>query len=613
MKLSLYFTFLILILIQGCAKMGSPTGGPKDVNPPLYLSSFPENRSVRFNGDRVDIYFDEYLQLKDQNKEIIISPPMKKKPLVRVREKSIRVTFGEDLLPNTTYTINFGKAIADLNEGNPLPDFEFVFSTGDVIDSLSVTGSVKDAFTLKPEEKKDVFILLYENLNDSAPFLEIPRYYGKANSYGLFAVNNIHPDTFRLIALEDANNDLKYNPGIEDIAFMDSLLVISSENVKVQTFIKDTVKIITPERIVQRGSRRDTANLADTVIAPGKVLNAVNVSLFSFSEENKNVFITSRTRESAEKFTFTFNRSLFDSLHIVPLNFEAHEGWLLQEPSVNGDTLGYWITDTLKSKLDTLHLKLQYKTTDSTGNLAAVTDTVKLRIASASARDEKGSGGGRRGQPELKKVVKKGLQLTPGARSGSVLQLNAMLAVTAGKPIRSINEDSIIFQKLVDTTYIREKFVLVKDTVQHRRFHVMTDWEESTDYRVLLRPGAVMDIYGNKNDSVEVKFVTQRADFYGRILLNFSAYAYPMIIQIVDQKGSVVKSTIARGEGLITFDYMLPGKYMFKAIYDANDNGKWDTGNYLKKIQPEKVFVSDKAEQLRSNWDWEPAWTIQEN
>jgi hypothetical protein len=614
MKHQFFFALFSIILLLGCAKMGSPTGGPKDVHPPEYILGEPANRSVGFKEDRIDIYFDEYLQLRDQNKEIIISPPMDKKPVVRVREKSIRVTFNEDLLPNTTYTINFGRAIADLNEGNALPDFEFVFSTGNVIDSLSVTGKIQDAFTLKPETEKDVFILLYENLADSAPYNEIPRYYGKANDFGLFAVNNIHPDTFRIIALKDANNNLRYDQGLEDIAFTDSLLVINSENVTVQTFIKDTLKIITPARIVPRGNKKDTANVADTVIAPGKVLNALNVTLYSFLEENNRVFITSRSRESSEQFTFTFNRSLFEPLRISPVNFEPGDDWYLTEPSTSGDTLSYWITDTLIAKKDTLQLQLQYSTTDSSGLLVTITDTVKLRLSPASLREERGAGGGgRRARVELKKDSKNTLQIIPGIRNGGTMNLNAALVLTTNKPVRSLNAENVELSKLVDTLFVPEKFQEFMDSGQHRKFSIKGNWEESTEYKVLLKPGSVTDIYGYSHDSIETRFITQREDYYGRVLLNFSAYAYPMIIQIIDQKGSVIRTAIARNAGIITFSYMTPGTYRFKAIFDQNDNGKWDIGNYLKHIQPEKVFISEKAEPLRSNWDWEPAWNIPEN
>lgn len=221
---------LLAILVTGCAKVGRPSGGPKDMNPPVYVTSTPENRTNNFTDDRINIEFDEFIQLKDQSREIIVSPPMKEKPLIRVREKTVVVALNEDLLPQTTYTINFGNSLTDFNEGNLLPEFEFVFSTGSMIDSLSVTGRAVRAFDHQPEDitESTFMVMLYTNLSDSAPLLEIPRFYGKTNKAGLFAVNNLPPDTFRIIALKDANNNMMYDPALDNIAFMDSLLVINA-------------------------------------------------------------------------------------------------------------------------------------------------------------------------------------------------------------------------------------------------------------------------------------------------------------------------------------------------------------------------------------------------
>ncbi len=196
-----------------------------------------------FKGKEISFRFDEFIQFKDLNKELLVSPPLKVKPDVKLKDKSVKIRLKNELAPNTTYTINFGNSISDLNEGNPLPDFEFVFSTGDQIDSLSVAGRAVNAFDHKPLKDQEIMVMLYDNLADSAPLRQIPRYIGRANSDGLFTINNIHPDTCRLIAVNDANGNLKYDPGAESIAFLDSFLVINATTVKPMTFIKDTIKL----------------------------------------------------------------------------------------------------------------------------------------------------------------------------------------------------------------------------------------------------------------------------------------------------------------------------------------------------------------------------------
>ncbi len=606
MPIRIFIGLIIFAALQGCAKIGSPTGGVKDVMPPEYLSGIPENRSVNFTGKRVDINFNEYIQLKNQNTEVVISPPMKEKPLVRVREKSIRVSFNEDLLPSTTYTLNFGNSISDLNEGNLLPDFEFVISTGNVIDSLSVTGKVVNAFTNEPDKDIRMMVMLYKNLSDSAPLVEIPRYYTRANEAGLFAINNIDADTFRIIALNDVNNNLKYDPGLEHIAFSDSFLVVNPATVTEQTFIKDTIKIITGADETIRARRRDTVNI-DTIIAPGRKVNAVNVKLHSFTEQPKRVIVTSRTRDLPEYFRFTFNRPLYDSLIIDPLNFEGTSGWSLPEISVSNDTLAYWVTDSNIAKLDTLLLSISYQTIDSAGILFLKTDTVRLRKASETAR----SGRSTRRDRQAEATPVSELVLNSSVPNRGNLNLNANPEFGVSRPIFELNPDSIEFGMYMDTLLLPQKFSIKQRGL--RNFSVSTQWKEDTPYRILFKPGAINDIYGKTNDSLEIRFATRALDYYGRILLNFSAHTYPMIVQVLNEKGIVVRSSVAEKPGVITFEYLLPGKYYFKAIHDVNGNGKWDTGNLLEKRQPERTFISGKPQQLRSNWDWENSWSITEN
>jgi hypothetical protein len=610
--LAIAIAAILFVVLQGCAKVGNPTGGPEDINPPKYVAGSPENRSTNFSGDKIDITFDEYIQLKDQNREILISPPMKEKPLIRVKEKTIRITLNDELLPQTTYTLNFGNALSDLNESNILPDFDFVWSTGNIIDSLSVTGKVTDAFSHKPESEGGILVMLYENLSDSAPLVENPRYYGKANKNGLFSVNNIHPDTFRIIALKDGNNNLRYDPAVEEIAFLDSLLIVTAKNVVPQTFIKDTVKIIIPAGKPKRGSRQDTIKIkADTIIAPGKLLNALNVSLYYFLEESSKVFLSSRNRESSERFSFIFSRPPFDTLQITPLNFKPGGDWFMKEATSNNDSITFWITDTLISKQDTLKLKLSYLTTDSMGRFKERIDTVNMRFQSKAGKSEKGAAG-RRAKSELTADKKKTLSLSGSISSRGTLNLNKSIVFTAEKPLQILNPEGIELYRLVDTMFVKQQFTCYKDSSSFRMFRLESKWEEESQYRLLLKPGTATDIYGITNDSLEIRFVTQQMDYYGRILLTLAGDRYPLVVQVLDEKYRVVDSKHIKKPGLTIFNYLSPRKYTLKAIFDANENGKWDTGNYLKHLQPEKIYLSSTPIQLRSNWDYEVSWVISE-
>jgi len=596
---------LLVILISGCAKVGAPTGGIKDVNPPVFVEGVPEDRSVNFNGKEIEITFDEYVQLKDQNKELLISPPLKKKPLIRIRDKSVRVTLNNELLPQTTYTVNFGNAISDLNEGNILPDFEFVFSTGNTIDSLSVTGKVLHAFDMKAA-KEDVFVMLYENLADSAPLLEIPRYIGKAGKTGLFSINNVHADTFRILTLMDANENRMYDPGSELIGFLDSLLVISAANVKPVTFIKDTVKIIHQATKAGRAGKKASGQNADTTIAPGKKLNALDVSLFYFQEEVNKVFVATRKRDKAEKLTFAFTRPPHDTVKITPLNFKPGPDWFIREESQNRDTLTCWITDTLIARQDTLKLALAYLTTDSLDRFVERIDTFALKYQKAE-----GGISARRGRTEAP-VVKKGLALASGLASRNIQELNKPVTFLAGQPLGKIDPGNIEFFRLEDTLSIEQPFTVSRDSLNIRAFKIVCEWQEDLQYRLLLKPGVASDIFGLTNDSLELKFATRKADYYGRVLVTLGSPHFPMILQLLDEKEKIFQQKSVTEPGVVIFDYLAPGKYIVKAVYDENSNLQWDSGSYLKHIQPEKVYYHRMSDPVRSNWDHEINWMIDE-
>jgi hypothetical protein len=607
------FNFFLLVpliaSVFGCAKVGVPTGGIKDTDPPTYLRGEPANKSVNFNAKEIICEFDEYILLKDLNKELLISPPLKERPVIRVRDKSVRIDLNNELHPGTTYTINFGNAIADLNESNPLPDFEFVFSTGDHLDSLAIAGKALNAFDHKPSTDVEVLVLLYENLADSAPLVEIPRYIGRASKHGLFSINNIHAGKFRVIVIRDAGGNQIFDPEIDAIGFADSLLTISAETVQPLQFIRDTVKVkAEAENTGGRTSRvASLKSQLDTVKhQQGKLLNAMTVSLFYFQEETNRVFLDTKKRDSAEKLFFTFNRPPHDSVKLKPLNFPPGTNWMLPEYSENRDTLTCWITDSLLAKQDTLLLAVSYTTTDSLNNFVTRSDTVMLRYEAATERVT----GGRRGTVKEIDKTRGSLTLVTGVTSRSAVNLNKSLAFTADRPLDTIIPAKIELALVRDSIITSKSFTCVTDSTNIRSILLESAWEEDSRYRLLLLPGAVSDIYGRTNDTIDLKFTTQKADYYGRILVTLGGSSFPIILQVMDQKDRVIASRHIGQTGQAVFDYMPPAGYRLKAIYDKNRNGKWDTGNYLEHRQPERVFFYDRPVELRSNWDVEVAWEL---
>jgi hypothetical protein len=605
----IYMVWLVqFILLHGCARVGAPTGGIKDTTPPSYLKGTPGNRSTHFSAKEIELEFDEYLQLKDLNKELMISPPLEKKPDIRLKGKSIRINLENKLLPNTTYTFNFGNAIVDNNEGNPLPDFEYVFSTGDNIDSLAVTGKVLDAFSHKPADEAEVMmIMLYDNLADSAPLKEIPRYVGRANRNGLFSINNIKTDTFRVVALNDANNNMRYDPFNESIAFLDSFIYVSPETVIPTRFIKDTVKLQPPERKTGKPEKGTLMKgMADTAIVQGKALNALNVSLFYFKEESDKVFITSRKRESRDMLLFTFSRPTHDSVVLSPVNFTPGREWLLKEPSLNRDTLTCWIIDSLVARKDTLLITISYTTTDSLNNFIVRTDTVNLRYTMPVER----SPAGRKTRISASAKPDKFLKLTANVADKGKAGLDVPLVFVAERPLQQIAGDSIELFRMQDSLVIKQDFTCMKDSGKARVFKILVPWEEDTKYRLLLKPGTATDFMGKTNDSLSISFSTQKADYYGRLLVSIDAADFPLIVQLLNEKEKMVAKRYLEKPDRVIFDYLVPGRYILKAIHDRNKNQKWDTGRYLEQVQPEAVFFYKMNDDLRANWDLELIWHI---
>ena len=252
---------LTAFLAQRCANAVAPTGGPKDTTPPVVVAAMPENQSTHFIGKKIEITFDEFITLENANQNVMISPPLKEKPDIKLKNKTVVVKFKENLVPNTTYTINFGSAIKDLHEGNPFKDYVYSFSTGDHIDTLSITGKVVDAETMKPIE--NVYVGLYaadrDNL-DSLPMTVAPNYISKTDKEGQFSLNGLADKSYRVFALKDANANLYFDLANEASAFLDMLVTPSDSTLKpitLRMFTEvDSTQVLLEKKLIEEGLLR---------------------------------------------------------------------------------------------------------------------------------------------------------------------------------------------------------------------------------------------------------------------------------------------------------------------------------------------------------------------
>lgn len=258
-RILLYLLFTALVF-TACAKRGSITGGAKDTIAPSLVSSSPKNMSTEFKGNEIRINFDEYIKIKDVNKQLIISPPMETPPVITPAgsaSKFITIKIKDTLAENTTYSFNFGQSITDNNEGNPFSQFKFVFSTGTYIDSLTLGGKIKDAYSNKTDNF--VSVMMYEaneTFNDSTIYKERPRYVTNTlDSLTLFSLQNLKEGKYRIIALKDVNSNNKFDPKTDKIGFLDQTIVVPNDTIYQLELFKEK-RPFKPVRPSQTSSNR---------------------------------------------------------------------------------------------------------------------------------------------------------------------------------------------------------------------------------------------------------------------------------------------------------------------------------------------------------------------
>ena len=592
------------------------SGGIKDINPPVVLSCNPENYSTNFKSQKIEILFDEFIVLKNVNQELIISPPLPKKPEVRIKNKTITIDLKNELRENTTYTLNFGKAIADNNEGNPLTNYEFVFSTGDFLDSLSVQGTLVNAFNLVPS--KEPFIIgLYDQAEDSVPMKNIPVYVGKTDEKGHFMINNIKADTFKVFGLKDLNNNLRFDLPNEEIAFADTLLILTPEflrSLPIRLIQKDTSavdtlksKSIKPEAKSGKG-RKNSKNIPpeepivskDTIsldsINTKPTLPALYIDLVSFLQEGTKQYMTNNDRLGKESFRLCFSLPLKENPGISLIGYENPGQWYLPEINARRDSFTYWLTDTTLINKDTIRFEVAYPMTDSMGALYTRLDTIKFVSRAPAERQGKN-------KSEVKEAPVK-LTLST-IRNKGLLEINTNPPLGFNYPLQRTDTSRIRLYLIEDSVEYLQKFEILTDSTSLRKMELKSNWKEKGKYKMNILPGAFTDLYNHSNDTLRIMFSVQEKSFYGALTVTLSEVTSPILIQLMNEKEVVLRSKLSASDGSQVFEYLGPAKYKIKFVYDVNTNKKWDTGEYLKKTQPEKVLYYKGEINIRSNWDLE--------
>ena len=577
--------FFFPLLFPSCASIGNPTGGLIDTIPPVLVRSSPDSNSTHYNGNKVVLVFNEYLSTLD-SKNVIITPPQIKAPTIRSLGKKIMVELKDSLIDNTTYTFDFTDGIADNNEKNTIEGFTFAFSTGDVIDSLVVSGTVLNAQNLEP--MSGIMVGLHSNLADSAftslPFLRT----SVTNDKGQFWIRNVAPGTYRLYALNDMRRSYKYDhQSGTDIAFSDSLIIpgfvpaIRMDTIRRDSLTIDTIKEVHYTRFIPD-----------------------DAMLFLFKENKNKQYLTKFERPMDRQLILRFNSIeglppalylLEDSLEKVPST-----DWSIPEYSGDQKNIMYWITDSLIYKRDTILVEANYLKSDSLDNLIPITDTLRFVW---------------RNKPAPKKSNKKGKEaevkpdfLKIDLTAKSVMEVFDTLKITFSEPVINPDLSKIQIEEKVDTLWERKNFPIVGDTLNPRVFYVDHEWPYDQTYRITIDSASFFNIYGNCNDSTGTVFKFNSEKEYGNLYVKITGSDGPGFGELLDNSEKVVlKSPLEKGE--LAFEDLKPGKYYLRYIEDTNENGKWDTGNYAEHRQPESVYyfndVLTIAKYSNNEQDWD--------
>ncbi len=528
---SLFLVLIVFALVQ-CARKGTPSGGPKDVTPPKLLRADPPNMTLNFKSNTITLYFDEYVKLKDVQNQLIVSPPLKNTPEITPQSaasKVIEVTIKDTLLENTTYTFNFGQSITDNNEGNANSFLTYVFSTGDYLDSLSVSGAVKDAFNKKVDQFISVMLYKIDTAyTDSTIYKRPPDYITNTlDSSVVFRLNHLKEGTYAMMAVKDQGKNNIFDQKVDKIGFLTDTVTLPTDSVYVLTMFRE--------------------------------VSDYSIAVPSMAAKNRIMFGYQGTA---------------DEIAIQPLTSLPDTVRTTIVKQADKDTLDYWFTPFEMDSIVFLVTNDKWKTRD--------TFTVKNR-----------------------KLPLDTLLLTPNLK-GSI-GFEDPFYISSNTPLTSV--DSTKFS-LENKDTIPVPFKIRLDSIPNK-IHIDFGTEPNQNYNMSIMPGAIGDFFGSVNDTLRYRLSTGSPADYGNLRLTLGGDpTYPLIVQLTDESGKAQREIIAREPQIYDFNNLKPAKYVIRVIHDTNGNGKWDTGSYLQKKQPEKVSYFPDVVEVRANWEMEQTFIL---
>jgi hypothetical protein len=611
--IALSFVLSIIILIAvACASIATPTGGPVDLDPPKVVRSSPGFNATQVKNGKITIEFDENVTIKNPSENVIITPPQRAFPIIRGENRKVTVELRDTLLPNTTYTVDFTNAIVDNNEENPLENFSYSFSTGDIVDSLAISGKVLTADNLEPV--KGMYVGLHSNLEDSA-FTKIKfDRISRTNDAGTFTIRGVAPGKYKLYALDDTNRDYMYDNPAEAVAFMETIIEPTSE----RAVRNDTIFIEPPHN-----HEAETNNNQNQPPPPKEIdtIKAVeytrflpdNIVLRSFKSGFQRQYL--QKHERSERQLSIFFGAANPAAVVEPFNFDGEKDWAVLEKTAKSDTLIYWLKDQELIKTDTLMLRVSYMKTDSLNQLVPATDTLKFIDRTRkkdTGKDDKKKQKEKEGEePEITFLtISNNLNPTWDTHKNIYLEFN--------EPI--VSEDSlinkIVLQQKMDSVYNDIQFQLLPDSVNPRKYTIRNRWTYGSEYQIKIDSASIYSIYGLWNNKLDQKFKVKNEDQYAQLAIWVEGIdSIPAFMEILDKSDKPIRKSRVI-DNVAVFKDLDPGTYFFRIVLDSNNNGVWDTGDYDKKLQPELVYYMGKAIEVKANFEVEennPPWRIDMN
>ena len=560
-----------LSLISSCARMGQPDGGWYDDTPPRVIAATPTDKAINVKAQKINIWFNEYIKIQDAQNKVIVSPPQLEQPEIKDAGRRIVVELKDSLKPNTTYTIDFGDAITDNNESNPMGNYTYSFSTGDRIDTMEVSGYVLNAENLEPI--KGIQVGLYDDISDTIfrqkPMIRISR----TDSRGHFTIKGVAPGTYRAYALMDADGDFVYNQKSEQLAFSH------------QTF-EPSWKPDTRQDTIWR----DSLHIDNILRTPYTHFLPDDITLLAFTAEQTDRYLLKTERQTPEKLGFFFSYGNPQLPILRGLNFESDSAFVL-EPSARQDTLYYWLRDTALINQDTLRMERQKELQKELEKWQKEQNRRKKRgdkYDSIPPRD-----------PLQLKIT------------GSSIAPDQCVTLETPVPLEYVDSAAIHLRVKVDSLWQDTLFTFRPVAGSIRHYKVLTQWNPGREYSLEIDSAAFRSIYGLTTNAINQTIKVKNLEEFGTFTVTVSGSSADsaLIVQLIDQQEKVIKQQRVKN-GRVLFQYVTPTKYYLRAFVDANTNGRWDTGDYDADLQAEDVYYCPEVTECKAKWDMKRTWTI---